>query len=149
MIYTRTYLRTDNQAPVNFDLGEHEPIPPEAWRLCGGVAHLVKRRVVQTGTRYSTVAECTKCGAIIETVEHPLNSRSYPDQYKVGPSCTDLVIAYLREHGPSRGRALADALDLTHQAVNKALVRATCIEKVGEEFEPRNGRSAAVWGIAL
>ena len=66
-----THLRTDAETPLDFDAGEYEPIPPEARRYCGGVAHLVKRRVVEQDGHYQTVAVCAKCGETVETLAHP------------------------------------------------------------------------------
>jgi hypothetical protein len=71
MIYAHTMPRTAIDT-ANADLGPHDPIPPEAWRYCGGVAHLVKRRVVQDGRQYRTVAECAKCGQGVERIAHPV-----------------------------------------------------------------------------
>jgi hypothetical protein len=73
------HLRTDTDTPVDWDVGDYDPIPPEAWRYCGGVAHLVKRRVIQQAGHYQTVAVCAKCHEVVETLEHPVAT---PGRYR-------------------------------------------------------------------
>jgi hypothetical protein len=152
MLYSHAYPRTAD-APVNADLGPHDPIPPEAWRDCRSGVHLVKRRVVLDGGKPQTVATCAKCGAIIETLPHPKATTGEsgraqkPHTSPDAEACHTAVRVYLAANGPATARGMAEALGINRRTMAYHLSRIPGIVKTKSTIGASH-RPEFWWGLA-
>jgi hypothetical protein len=150
MLFTYASYPRTTDAVVNHDLGPHDPIPPEAWRDCGGGQRLVKRRVVLDGGNAQTVAVCAKCGAIIETLE---NRTAHPKPPVAKPTTPPInihqaIVDFLRTEGPATSREIAGALGITVGNASWHCQVARDVKRVGDAVNGTRRKLVYVWGLA-